>query len=225
MAFGAQLVAAGRYVDTQKQKREQFFLESFVDAYAEALGFLRASNNERADRVAWVAAGRAVAIANGLAAEITELEFRHVLEIHRLKCLRDFSDFLEKPAYFYYGAPINITNIEEAAEWSTRRETGRFNETKDTSIPLEAIRPIWAAVQWTKIFENECKKMRQHLKKRDDPAQPGEIPPSEPLKCQGFSGEEVFYVSLAYRELSLYISHKLNWGSVDGKLHRRESQN
>ena len=149
MAFGAQLVAAGRYADTQRQKREQFFLESFVDAYTEALGFLKASDNDRADRVAWVAAGRAVASANGLAAEITEMSFRHVLEIHRLKCLPDFSVFLEKPAHFYYGTPTDITDLDEAAKRSIRRESSRIT---DTSVPPEAIRPIWAAVQWTKDF-------------------------------------------------------------------------
>ena len=223
-----QLATEKKYADTEKKKREQFFLESFVDAYAEAHRFLKAGNNDRADRAAWVAAGRAVASANGLAAEITEMAFRHVLEIHRLKHLRGFSDFLEKPAHFYYGAPIGITNIAKAAEWSTRRGTGRSNDPKDTSVPLRAIRPIWAAVQWKEDFESECKKMQRHLKKQNDPAPFGEIPQSEPLQGQGFSEEEnvvMTRVSIFYPELYRYICHKRDFVSFDGELRPRKPQN
>lgn len=120
VALGSQLIAQSKNLSDVSEKRSLFFLESCVKAYEEAYNLLQDGNNER---VKWIAAGRAIALARELSAKISEDSHLRVLELHELKYRRFFHEALaDKPATFFFGVKDTSISTDEAAGLSTATE-------------------------------------------------------------------------------------------------------
>lgn len=224
VGVGAQMIAFGNNRRDENQKREGLCLKSFVLAYEQAYDLLQDCNN---DRVKWVCAARALANASMLAAEITHDTLRRNLELHRLNYQVAFSNCLQQPAPFFYGAPRHIANLDKAAEWSSKPETrhGVYYASASKSIPEEILRPIWIAMQWTDIFEAESNALRTRLQKQARVTQrPLDVhPDDDPLKNQKFSDGERLQIGTIYPGLLDYLNHKTMYCSVGGKLSIRKN--
>lgn len=199
VALGAQLLAQGKGFADDREKQSHFFLESCVRAYEEARALLQDGNN---DRVAWVAAGRALVHAKDLSGKVVEDSHRKVLELHKLKYRGFFSACIaDKPASFFYGAKDESISIDEAAALSTAREErgGRVATSTLKSLSDKSLRAVWEAAQWPEGYE-------------------------DPLD-RGFSQTEKAKLTVLFPGLHAFLEHKEVWHSASGELFKREEKN
>ena len=199
VALGAQLLAQGKGFADAREKRSHFFLESCVRAYEEARELLQNGNNER---VAWIAAGRALVHAKKLADNVVEDAHRKVLELHKLKYRGFFGACIsDKPAAFFYGAKDETISIDDAAAQSTAPEErgGRVTTSTLKSLSDKSLHAVWEAAQWPEGYQ-------------------------DPLD-RGFSDEEKAKLIVLYPGLHAFLEHKETWHSASGRLFKREERN
>jgi hypothetical protein len=154
LTLGGLLLTKSREANETAEKRSQFYLESCRTAYEEAKNLLA---DEKNDRVTWIAAGRALKHAHGLAKEVRVDAHRRVLELYQLKYRRFFDEALrDRPASFFYGAKDMSIPIAEAAAASSVREerVGLFPTSRVKELSVESLRAVWEAAQWPNNYED-----------------------------------------------------------------------
>lgn len=186
------------YVTQKKYEKSGFRLTAALDAYEEAHKLLQDKNN---DRVKWVTAARALQRGVRIAAGITEQVHKDVLEVHRDRYRLIFGDILgyynqDITASFFYGASVDMVDIKEAAEYSSKRGNGEpmLRTLSETSLKI-----IWDFAQFPVDYED----------------------PISDIKA--FSGEEVdeYFNIMKYKGLFEYLRHTRQFHSTDGKLFER----
>jgi len=198
VALGAQLFTQGKNLKETREKRSLFYLDSCVKAYEEARNLLEDGNNER---VKWIAAGRALAHAKTLAANVTDDDHLRVLELHKLKYRGVFHGALaDKTAAFFFGVDPALPT-DRAAELSTAREEHGGRTVTSTLHELldKALRAVWEAAQWPLDYK-------------------------DPLD-RGFSEEEHAKLTVLFPGLHEFLEHKKRWQSASGQLFPKDSDN
>ena len=196
IALAGHLFTQARAERDSTEKRSQFYLESCVLAYEEAMNLILDGNN---DRGMWIAAGRALAHAKQLSLRVTVDAHLRVLELHKLKYLRFFHETLaDKPASFFYGCSDASVTLDKAAELSTAWEKrGGRDVSTVKKLSEKSLYAVWEAAQWPQEYQDPLEK--------------------------GFSEEEKSKLSVLWPGLHEYFEHKDQWDSALGKLFERKT--
>ena len=197
VALAGHFWTQARNAGESQEKLSRFYLDSCVYAYDEAQRLLIDGNNHRAT---WIAAGRALKYAKELSGKITTSAHRSVMEVHKLRYRRFFSDLLkDKPAAFFYGVKDTTLSIEEAAKLSSavQDRSGRPTFT-ETQLDGNSLHAIWEAAQFPKEYR-------------------------DPLEM-GFSEEDKWQVKVFYPGLHKFLGHYEQWNSSSGILYPRDKK-
>jgi hypothetical protein len=198
IAFTGFLLQVLIFVHQKKYEKSGFRLTSALDTFEEAHKILKDKTN---DRVKWVTAARALQRGNRIASGITEQVHNDVLEVHRDRYRGMFGDLLGYynqgvTGSFFYGAPPNIVDIDEAAKHSSKRENGDPKLRKLGKIPYYF---KGSFAQFPFDYEDSL----------------SDIEP--------FSDQEVneYFNIMKYQGLFDYLQHTRKFHSTDGQLFRR----
>src|SRR5438067_845992 len=98
VAFAGQLFTQAKAISDSRKDESKFYMDSCIRANEEAIDLLQDGNNERRQ---WIAAERALIIAEKLAGKVTASSHRQVLELYAMKHRAKFHSFITgKPAPF-----------------------------------------------------------------------------------------------------------------------------
>jgi hypothetical protein len=185
------------YLMQAQYDKSAFRLTSALDAYNEAYKLLHDNN----DRVVWIAAARTLERGTSIASGITEEVHKDVLQAKLDQYRLQFGNILgynnpEVTASFFYGAPNDIVNIDEAAKHSSDDYNGR---PQLKNLAEESLKIIWDFAQFPDGY--------------NDPIPHG----------KRFSDKEVknIFNRLPYPGLIEYLKHTRKFISVKGRLSAR----
>lgn len=133
----------------RKYDKSAFSQTSAGNAMEEAYKLLNDGNN---DRVKWITAARALKREDSMAEDVTEKVHQAVLDVQRDLYRGLFNEILgydnpQKGGAFFYGAPDNIQNIDDAAQYSTQKQDGR---PRILNLDERSLKIIWDFAQFPK---------------------------------------------------------------------------
>jgi len=178
--------------------KSAFRLASALDAFEEAHKLLRDKNN---DRVIWITAARALGRGTRIASGITEEVHKDVLEVQRDRYRLIFGVILGfdnqgVTGSFFYGAPDDIVDIDDAAKHASKDEKGR---PQLRNLSEKTLKVIWDFAQFPDRYEDPISDVSE------------------------FSEKDVNndFKILSYPGLFEFLRHYRKFISVKGQLHPR----
>ena len=153
------------------------------------------------DRVIWITAARALERGTRIASGITEEVHKDVLQVQRDRYRLIFGDILgydnpDVTGSFFYGAPDDIVDLDDAAKHATKKENGRpqLRNLSETTLKI-----IWDFAQFPDGYEDPISDVSE------------------------FSKQEVEndFNILPYPGLFKFLRHIRKFFSINGELHPR----